>query len=82
MVEADVLALLGSGQLGGAILDVLPREPLPPGHAFWHHPHVIITPHISAQTLNEESMRQIAAKILAFERGEPVSGVVDTSRGY
>jgi glyoxylate/hydroxypyruvate reductase A len=82
MVEADVLALLDSGQLGGAILDVLPQEPLPPGHAFWHHPGVIVTPHISAQTLNDQAMRQIAAKILAFERGEPLSGVVDKSQGY
>ena len=82
MVEQDVLALLDSGHLAGAMLDVLPSEPLPPGHPFWHHPQVIITPHIAAQTLNDDAMRQIAAKISALERGEPVSGAIDNSRGY
>jgi len=80
--EEDLLPLLDSGQLAGATLDVTPREPLPPEHAFWRHPKVTITPHISAQTLLEESMRQIARKIAAYERGEPVSGRIDRSKGY
>jgi glyoxylate/hydroxypyruvate reductase A len=82
LAEADLLALLASGHLAGAILDVLSEEPLPPGHAFWHHPEIIITPHIAAQTLTREAMRQIAGKILALERGEPVSGVVNRTQGY
>ncbi|MDB5861950.1 MAG: D-3-phosphoglycerate dehydrogenase (phosphoglycerate dehydrogenase)-like protein, partial [Ramlibacter sp.] len=56
--------------------------PLPADHPFWRHPKITVTPHTSARTLREETIGQIAAKIQAFERGEPVPGVVDTQRGY
>ena len=41
-----------------------------------------MTPHVSAPTLVEVSAAQVAAKLVALERGEPVGGVVDRSRGY
>lgn len=80
--EADALALLDEGHLAGATLDVFPQEPLPDYHPFWRHPKVTLTPHISAQTLIEESMRQIATKIAAFARGDVLTGVIDRSKGY
>ncbi len=82
LVEDDLLALLECGQLAGATLDVFRTEPLPPEHPLWRHPAVTVTPHTSAQTLEAASIAQIASKILALERGEPVSGMVDFSRGY
>lgn len=82
VVDDDLLALLDSGHLAGATLDVFRTEPLPATHAFWRHPKVQVTPHVSAQTLQEESIAQIAGKIQALERGEPVAGIVDLQRGY
>ncbi len=82
VVEDDLLALLDSGHLAGATLDVFRTEPLPATHAFWRHPKIRVTPHVSAQTLREESVAQIADKILALERGAPVAGIVDLQRGY
>lgn len=82
VVDDDLLALLDAGQLAGATLDVFRTEPLPPEHAFWRHPKITVTPHISAQTLREESIAQIAGKVRAFERGEAVAGMVDLQRGY
>ncbi|MBI5277549.1 MAG: glyoxylate/hydroxypyruvate reductase A [Burkholderiales bacterium] len=82
LVEEDLLALLDSGHMAGAALDVFRTEPLPAGHPFWNHPKVTVTPHISGRTLREESIRQIAGKIRALERGEPVAGVVERERGY
>ena len=81
-VDADLLALLDSDHLAGATLDVFRTEPLPPGHAFWTHPKITVTPHTSARTLRSESIAQIAGKIAALELGEPVAGKVDPSRGY
>ena len=82
LVEEDLVALLDSGHLAGAALDVFRTEPLPPEHAFLRHPKITVTPHTSARTLRDETIAQIAGKILAFERGEPIAGVVDRQRGY
>jgi glyoxylate/hydroxypyruvate reductase A len=64
------------------MLDVFRDEPLPASHAFWHHPRVTVTPHVSAVTQIEDSVAQIAAKIRRFEAGLPVGGVVDDARMY
>jgi glyoxylate/hydroxypyruvate reductase A len=85
LVDADLLALLDSGHLAGATLDVFRTEPLPAGHPFWQHPKLTLTPHTSARTLRDESVAQIARKIRALEAGQPISslaGVVDASLGY
>lgn len=82
VVDGDLVALLDEGHLAGATLDVFRDEPLPSTHPFWHHPKITLTPHTSAVTVIEDSVAQIAAKIRRLERGEPVTGVVDRSRGY
>lgn len=82
VVDEDLLAALADGQLGYATLDVFRQEPLPPEHPFWRDPRIAITPHVAALTEREASVRQIAGKIRALERGEPVPGVIDRSRGY
>jgi glyoxylate/hydroxypyruvate reductase A len=82
VVEADLLALIDGGHLSGAMLDVFHDEPLPSGHAFWHHPRITVTPHVSAMTQIDESVAQIAAKIRRLEAGLPVSGLVDPARRY
>jgi len=82
LVDDDLLALIESGHIDGAMLDVFHDEPLPAPHAFWHHPRITVTPHISAVTQIEDSVMQIAAKIRRLEAGEPVSGVVDDTLLY
>ncbi|MCU0952823.1 MAG: glyoxylate/hydroxypyruvate reductase A [Burkholderiaceae bacterium] len=82
LVQADLLAALDRGQLSGATLDVFAEEPLPPAHPFWSRPEILITPHVSAITQIGPSVSQIATKLAAWRRGEPVSGQVDPARGY
>jgi len=82
VVDDDLLALLDSGHLAGATLDVFHTEPLPASHRFWSHPKVFLTPHCSALTLVEDSVAQVAGKIRALELGEAITGVVDRERGY
>lgn len=83
LVEDDLLALLESGHVAGATLDVFRTEPLPAGHPFWAHPRITVTPHTSARTLRAESIAQIARKIDALRNGaESVRGEVDPARGY
>lgn len=82
LVEADLLPLLEQGHLAGATLDVFEHEPLPPEHAFWKEQRITITPHISALTIRHIAAQQIAEKLAALQRGEPVAGLVDRTRGY
>lgn len=82
LIEADLIPLIDSGQLAGATLDVFRDEPLAAGHPFWRHPRIEVTPHASARTLRRETVAQIAGKIQAMQRGEPIAGLVDRERGY
>ncbi|MFP8834909.1 2-hydroxyacid dehydrogenase [Hydrogenophaga sp. XSHU_21] len=82
VVDDDLLTLLDSGHLAGAMLDVFRTEPLPADHPFWTHPKITVTPHTSARTLRDESIAQMARKMAALERGETVAGEVDRRRGY
>ena len=85
LVDDDLIALLDSGRLAGATLDVFRQEPLPPAHPFWQHPKITVTPHTSARTLREESIAQIVKKIQLLDGGAAVSsiaGVVDMKKGY
>jgi glyoxylate/hydroxypyruvate reductase A len=82
LVDQDLIALLDSGHLAGAALDVFRTEPLPAAHPFWKHPAITLTPHASARTLRDESIAQIAGKIVALERGEAIAGIVNPAHGY
>jgi|LauGreDrversion4_1035100.scaffolds.fasta_scaffold42641_3 glyoxylate/hydroxypyruvate reductase A len=85
LVDEDLLALLGSGHLAGATLDVFRQEPLPPEHAFWRDARITLTPHTSARTLREDSLAQIVAKIRALEAGaapQGMGGLVRLQVGY
>ena len=82
VAEPDLLALIKSGRLAGATLDVFRNEPLPAQHPFWQEPRISITPHVSALTLRRESLRQIAGKLRQFDAGQPVADVVDRDLGY
>jgi glyoxylate/hydroxypyruvate reductase len=82
-LDLDALcALLDSGQLGGALLDVFPLEPLPTDHPLWVHPRVRITPHVAACTLVEPAVAQIVANIERLRRALPMKGVVDREHAY
>jgi len=85
IVDDDLLALLDSGHLASAVLDVFRVEPLPAGHAFWNHPKVTVTPHLAGPTPREPAARQVAEALAALEAGAPppsLPGYVGRARGY
>ncbi|MGI6247440.1 MAG: 2-hydroxyacid dehydrogenase [Pseudochelatococcus sp.] len=82
LVEADLLAALDRGRIGGAVLDVFAQEPLPQEHRFWHHPRVFLTPHMASMTQPEGGARAVIANIRRHRAGEPLLNRVDRSRGY
>jgi len=82
LVDADLLDALGSGHLSRAILDVTDPEPLPPGHPFWTHPRVFVTPHVASMTQPETAAPILLENIRRHRRREALVGVVDRGRGY
>lgn len=78
----DLIAALDSGHLSGATLDVFETEPLPQTSPIWNHPKIQVTPHVAAITSPPAASRAVLEGIAAFERGEPLSNVVDLTRGY
>jgi glyoxylate/hydroxypyruvate reductase A len=82
LVEEDLLAALASGRLSAAVLDVFRDEPLPAGHPFWHHPRIVVTPHIAAETHPPTAAPIIFDNIRRFEAGRPLLNRVDPAQGY
>jgi glyoxylate/hydroxypyruvate reductase A len=85
LVDDDLLGALDAGRLAWATLDVFRTEPLPTGHAFWTHPRIRVTPHVSARTLYAPALAQIVAHIRRLEAGDGAAnlpGLVDRVRGY
>ncbi len=82
VVEADLLAALDSGQIGGASLDVFRDEPLPSESPFWTHPRVIMTPHVASMTIPDSAAEAVVANIRRLRAGQPLEHVVDLGRGY
>jgi len=84
-VDTDALVeALAAGRIGGAGLDVVYPEPLPPDHLLWRMPNVIITPHTSG--LHKDYVQNAVAifveNLRRFLSNEPLLCVVDKELGY
>jgi glyoxylate/hydroxypyruvate reductase len=82
LVEEDLIPALDCGQLSGAVIDVVREEPLAPGHPFWRHPRIILTPHVAAETHPATAAPIICDAIRRCEAGLPLDNRVDLARGY
>lgn len=82
LVEADLLAALGSGHIAGAALDVFEHEPLPPGHPFWDHADVYITPHAASLSNPQAVQDYVTRNIARIEKGDVPEGLVDRMKRY
>ena len=83
--EPALVTALQAGQIGGACLDVFAQEPLPESSPLWDLPNVYIAPHNSPGWDPNLHARQKAIfldNLSRFARGEPLTNVVDITRGY
>jgi len=74
VVEADLVAALESGHLGGVALDVTEVEPLPTSSKLWELPNVIITPHVGAQSARryDDVTDFFCENLDRYQRGQPL----------
>lgn len=82
VVEKDLLTAIDSGHIAGAFLDVFVEEPLPVNHPFWHHPQIIVTPHISSNAIFKNAVQQVAINYFAAINNQPLINVINKIQGY
>jgi len=79
-----LLAALERGHLGGAVLDALPVEPLPPTDPLWGRPNVLVLPHVtwSSPRIMGEFAGLFADLLEQYLAGTTPAGAVDLAAGY
>lgn len=82
--NAALAEKLQKGELGGAVLDVYPEEPLPPSSPLWSTPNLIMSPHcaVDARSYAEAALEHFLDNLQRYVTGQPLANVVDRSLGY
>ncbi|MEB3366288.1 D-2-hydroxyacid dehydrogenase [Saccharopolyspora mangrovi] len=82
--QPALVTALQQHQLAGAALDVFDTEPLPTNSPLWEMPNVLISPHMSGDTLGwtDELVELFLTNLHAFTHGTDLRNVVDKHRGY
>ena len=75
--EAALAAALRNGEIAGAGLDVLAKEPPPADNPLLQAPNCFITPHLAWATLaaRQRLMDTVVANVRAFLDGQPQNQV-------
>ncbi|MEU6376875.1 D-2-hydroxyacid dehydrogenase [Streptomyces sp. NPDC046909] len=85
LVVEDALAeALRKRWIAGAALDVFEHEPLGPDSPLWRVPDLIVSPHMSGDTIGwrDELGSQFLELYDRWAAGKPLLNVVDKKRGY
>ena len=82
--EAALVSALRNKKIGGAALDVFPKEPLAADSVLWDVPNLLITPHTAALTDKqwERHYALFAENLRRYLGGQPLLAVVDKRKGY
>jgi phosphoglycerate dehydrogenase-like enzyme len=82
--EPALATALREKKIGGAALDVFPKEPLAADSPLWDVPNLLITPHTAALTdkLWERQYALFSENLRRYLKGEALLAVVDKRKGY
>ena len=72
-------------RIAGAFLDTVSPEPLPPEHALWTTPNILLSMHLSGRSQTRMFVRAAALfveNLHAFLEGRPLQNEVDLAAGY
>lgn len=84
VVEEALAEALRRRWITAAALDVFASEPLDPASPLWEVPGLIVSPHMSGDTVGwrDELAQQFIQLYERWEAGQPLVNVVDKQRGY
>lgn len=82
--EAALARALREGWIAGGAFDVFAQEPLPPDSELWDLPNLIITPHMSGNTIPymDRATELFQENLRRYLAGEPMINVLDKELGY
>ncbi|MEU2430421.1 D-2-hydroxyacid dehydrogenase [Streptomyces sp. NPDC007861] len=84
VVEDELVAAVLERRIAGAALDVFEHEPLGPDSRLWDVPGLIVSPHMSGDTVGwrDRLGEQFVELFDLWVAGKPLPNVVDKNRGY
>ncbi len=84
VVEDALVRAVRDRWIAGAALDVFTAEPLAGGSPLWELDDVVVSPHMSGDTVGwrDELAAQFVELYELWEAGRPLENVVDKRRGY
>jgi phosphoglycerate dehydrogenase-like enzyme len=84
VVEDELIEVLRAEGIAGAALDVFEKEPLPADSPLWTMPHVLVSPHMAADTVGwrDDLAALFVENLGRWCAGEPLRNVVDKKLGY
>ncbi|MEU6334206.1 D-2-hydroxyacid dehydrogenase [Streptomyces cellulosae] len=84
VVEEALVRAVRDRWIAGAALDVFTAEPLADGSPLWELEGVVVSPHMSGDTVGwrDELAAQFVELYELWEAGRPLVNVVDKRRGY
>ncbi len=82
--ESALVEALKAGQIAGAALDVVEKEPLSPDSPLWSAPNFILTPHRAGASQHRPRMifEYFMQNLERYLKGEKPATVVDKRKGY
>ncbi len=82
--EEALIRALRENRIGGAGLDTVSREPLPPESPIWDLPNLILTPHISGvrEDYLDLAVPLFCENLKRYLASEKMLNVIDRKKGY
>lgn len=82
--EAALIDALNAGQIAGAGLDVVEKEPLSPDNPLWDAPNLILTPHRAgaSQHRPRKIFEFFMQNLERYLQGERPANLIDKRRGF
>jgi glyoxylate/hydroxypyruvate reductase A len=82
LVTDDLIQVVNSGHLRGALLDVFNVEPLPSSDLLWTTKGIFITPHVASDASKPEIIHQLVSNAIKLAAGQTLNNQINQTLGY
>lgn len=82
--EAALVDALMNEKIGGAVLDVTAKEPLPENHPLWKCPNTILSQHTGGGNITEQEgiVLFFLGNLTSFKKGQALKNIIQLEKGY